>query len=437
MAYDIEKPLSAAEYRDALWKGLGRTVLFVQRYGDADYREEIVRGCICDLRFDRQTMQDHSDQLFDIIVATGASDWYINHLTEVLPTLDSEQFDPWQAVAVLRRFAESGALKARAAVIEAFDRDAANGNVEYLDDLLLVEGAQGLVRAARSLPWQSIKEDDQWRVWGAVEQWSERDGHDAVRAQIRALLPAPTQLRPRFEYLEAKWLEVESRRDKRSWSNPVPTYDELVGLLDARVRRGRESVLTYLFLPMKNVSPETVERLGRDLLDESDPLRRLGLVKAFRHRPFPFGHEPLMPFLESADEDLRFVAMQALAKLRHPDIRQYALEGERTGLRPDLVAEMLKLNALPEDESVLLDFARRELDPKIYHSVTIGLLRLMESHSDIRSREICFQLYERGACSMCRTGIVDLLMKSGPLPEWISAELPYDSERHTRELMPA
>jgi HEAT repeat protein len=207
-----------------------------------------------------------------------------------------------------------------------------------------------------------------------------------------------------------------------------------VDFLDSRVQRGRDSVLTYGFHPMRRVTEETVNRLALDLLNETYPLRRLALMRAFRHRPFPKGHMWLMPYVQSDDEAVREAAIRALAQIRHGDIRELAVRGATSDMRADLVAELLVRNVRQGDEPLLLELARRDLNQDIYHWMGIDVRRILQGNPALDSRAICLELHERGPCSMCRYSVVELLRCTGALPDWIRAELPFDAYRSTREL---
>jgi hypothetical protein len=141
-----------------------------------------------------------------------------------------------------------------------------------------------------------------------------------------------------------------------------------------------------------------------------------------------------MPFIHFDDEAVREAAIRALARFTHDDVRELAVAGAASDMRSDLVAELMERNARPGDEPLLLELSRRDLDPIIYHWMTIDLRRLLERNPAVDPRSICLELYERGPCSLCRQGIVDLLMKAGPLPDWMRDELPHDCDRRTREM---
>jgi hypothetical protein len=381
---------------------------------------------------------DYGEYLYDVIRLSGRADWYIRVLADKLPSLDDRDSDPWQVVTILRRFAIEGSLPAHDAVIRAFEENAKSGGIHYLDEMLLVEGIYGLVHAARCVQLESIPEDSLWRISGAIEDLALRDGDEPTRAALRELASSHEEVRQWTAFLEAESARISDlRANVRKRESSEDVYAELLRRITSAVEKGRERAAHAVVMSIRRCSPEQVARLASELLAEHDPVRQVALLRAFRHVPFPFGHAPLMFYVESDDELVRESALRAVAQLSHPDVRSLAIEHLRSGTRSDLVVELLVHNARLGDEAMLLELCRRGEGDDVGHWMGIDMKRLMENNPAIDRGLLCLELYESGLCSMCRHGFVELLEEVGPLPDWMKAELPYDAYSSSRELVGA
>ena len=398
-----------------LRNGLGRAAIFLQTADGRDYRDEILHACTHDLTYDRQCEESRAHYLLNLIDLTGEPCFYHDAIVEHL-RCDDESLDFDQMFELGGKFAADGSERMKAAMYEAFERQGfANVGLAGADQLIILDGVEGFRFAMRSFDQVSAK-DRAWMLSHVMETFRTYCSLDMFPEELRTLY--------------AEWEEHErvcAERRKQPFAQP--SYEEVRGAVMKKKRRAG------MIFWAKRASEADVQRLARDLLEETDIDRLYGFVRLFHHRAFPGPIDRLLELVNHGDEDLARVSMCALANLTSPQIRPIALEAAENPETADLAVKLLIRNRAPGDEKLVERLIEQASDDDSIHSIGMEVKEYVEAHPyDLPERSF-LRLYECGPCSICRWRFVEFLFADKRAPAWLMEECRYDCYSATRELI--
>src|SRR5262249_26078764 len=127
-------------------------------------------------------------------------------------------------------------------------------------------------------------------------------------------------------------------------------------------------------------------------------------------------------------------AVSALAHISHDTVRELALERLRTSERAAHGVELLAKNYREGDYRLIEALNVRGMDDWACHRLGIEVRHFVEKHLSHEAVASLRLLYEHGPCSLCRGGVVELLLKLDGLTDAMRAECRYDASAEVRSL---
>lgn len=386
------------------------------------------------------------------------------------PAFDDSTWDLYHVHDVALHFARAGHEPARAAVYERYERDAAklaarrdgdesdeaddedDSSADELDvptggyGLVEFDGIDGLLRIARVVgrlistgPWRTTSDYLIRRVLFQHRQ-------PAVRA-LRAAARGDPDVRRYLDAARAFHAEDRKRRAGSEWRKPPMTYAELRARLDADPATFPRSLSRRFGL---RADDDELRKAAAAVLVEQDEQKLSALLGAFQlsNSPFPLAPDRLVEL--AAGEPTRIggprseggllivtpatAARYALAHVPAAGAGELARRllraGEQTG---DEVIELLTHNYQLGDEALILDALRGANGDGKLHWPYHEALKVFKHNEAADPLPIALEVYERCGCSMARSTAVDLLLERGLAPDWMRAEIAFDSYEGTRE----
>lgn len=184
--------------------------------------------------------------------------------------------------------------------------------------------------------------------------------------------------------------------------------------------------------------PDELEIAFQCLIEEPDEEVCVRLLWIFRRAEMPRLDPRLWQFAASANAQLRDAAVEALARLRHPSIGEYA----RGILRADALTEMdldvlklLVLNYRPEDGELIGSTLRR-INPgaESTHGIGMTILEICKENCGSELFEALNWVYEQTPCSNCRRQAVEFLLRLGKIAPEVLEECRYDAIERIRKM---
>jgi hypothetical protein len=410
--------------RDALRKGLGRAALLIDANPGSDaVRDEVLRACRINLAYDAQCEDSRAPWLYRLILRTGVAHDFAERLLAELDDPD-QQNDGVQMFAILcLAAADDPGLERESLRKFLFSADFDAIGASCLGAYVALTGVVGLADCARNLHAAlvaHIAEQDGWALGAAKEALTARAGEAQAEAEMlaaRAQCPALHDLMTRFEQAQTR------PRRRRA---PVGDYAAFKAKLDGN------GGIDHVWLAQ--ASDADLRKLARALVAETDLTMLWRYLRVFARRDYPLAPETILPLVDHADAGVARGAARALGGITHPAIRARALA--LLNAQPERALLLLRANSYDGDFGrVTAALASRALDEDRWHGVAMAVLDMLDGGTpDPEGVAVLLKLYQENPCSLCRTGIVKALARSGPLPDWLTAELPFDADADTARL---
>lgn len=403
--------LKAEAFRKALWSGHGRALLYARHHDVTEFREIILDACLHCRAVDPQcegTRIGFMGEILDIIPDRG---FYRDAILKSLAYL-TDDYHGVLRFGIAVDFAKNGDAEARRLVYEHFRPYPVSGDY-FASSLTYLDGIPGLLFAADRLGaalLQGVKLDGAgW--WLAGASCGEDEARNALQA---AAIDSPNVA----AYCTENAAVLESE--------PIT---KVAGLTYAEVKALRPSSSRARKWAEK-ANAADIAIAAQDLLAATTLEEQRMLLSIFMGAAFPGSPGPIIAFAQSEDRRLRNIAGGALARIAHPDVRNFALSSGHLE-RMDI----LSTNFQPGDHAVAQRWFEEAADHD-RHGLGMNLRRFWKAHPQPETEVMMlFSIYEHQPCSVCRSFSVRRLIELEALPPELREECRFDASDEIRELV--
>lgn len=415
---------------DALKKGLGRAKLWA---GSAKLDDgPLLAACVRDLRHDQDLDEPRSAWIWSMVEDIGAVDRFRVPILRALDDLP-DPHDAYQLCDFAGRHAEAGDDRFRARLYEIVEQRPFAGR-HWLSDgvgegnLIDVDGEAGFLFVARRTAnrlagrdWNSF--DDGYLIHVAIEQFGEPRVGEVLSGDSDPALVAYREGWDRFRRTEA---EERERRASRK-PNRLLSVDEILAAAGGIVAKFNLFSNWGRWAAADDLMP-----VHQRLCDTREPFEMLNLFALFSRRAFPRFDTRLIDLCRHADAEIRRRAIQALALISHPRVREFALELLLGKSRANSVIALFVMNYEPGDDRHILDAIELPDDADARHSPLIAVIDALEANPSADRSELGIMAYAETPCEYCRWKAIKLLHDPLIAPEWLTEECRADSYENAR-----
>lgn len=432
-------PVTNEEFEAAVRRGLGRAVLWLKRGEVIPDRDFLLYACTHNLTYYLQSAEDRALYMFDIIQVTGEPAFYSQFVRQSLDEISDDEDDWWevdersigQMFGILGLRAKNGDHSVRKSLYSFFGKHSAGSDYSRAEIIVDIDGLNGYLAVVRQWILHPRKQEDHWTEAWLLEHVEKQFG----AKETQSFLEQAAQDEPAIgTYL----LEVRKKqtawhkRQGSSTRRDRPDYAKLHRRIFSR-RKSKS------YIPWDRwgatLSEEDAEQLACELLEEMDTRRLERYLRLFGRRPFPFDHTPLLALARSESREIASAARAALARIEHSSVHDLALELMETDPCPWELIELLTRNFREGDEKAIESVLEEPWNAKKMEWIGLKLRKVVEENITPAAASALLLFYERGYCSMCRHGTIELLDELGQLPPSIVEEGRYDADDSIRELV--
>jgi hypothetical protein len=324
--------------------------------------------------------------------------------------------------ALLRELARFAPGPARHALRQMCGRAPGSSDVYACDEVIDLEGADGLALVAARLG-AAVQEDPSFWV---DEQFLERFDELHGAGEAGKLLEARAQTNGAVRaYVDA----VGRSRGRGPQRRPISAREPLSAVLTAIA--GSEAPLYSLTMWGREASLEEREAVQSVLETRAQPVQLVNALRVYRRQPLPRVTPGTLALLSHPDATVRSFAATALAPHHDTELRRAALAAIDRG---DLVTGVEALRGSLErgDVERVVEALNPVEDEDEQHSVVMVLRDLCAALQE-PSVPLSLYVYDRSPCMHCRAEAVDGLVMSGAAPAWVFEEGEHDASRHVRD----
>ncbi len=430
-------PVTNEEFEAAARRGLGRAVLWLQRGEVIPNRDFLLHACTHNLTFYFQSAEDRARYMFDIIQATSEPEFYSQFVRQSLDEISDDEDDWWeedersigQMFGLLGLLAKNGDYSVRKSLYSFFEKHSAGSDYSRAEVIVNIDGLDGYLVIVHQWILHPRKQEDHWTEAWLLEQVEERFGLEIVQSFLEQAAEAEPAIGMYLTEVREKQTAWHKRQGSKS-RRDRPGYAELRRrIFNSEASKGR--------MPWDRwgatVSEDDAEKLAAELLAETNSVRLERYLRLFQRRPFPFDYTPLLALARSGDQQVVTAARAALARIEHSSIHDLALELMETDERPWELIELLARNFREGDEKAIERILEEPWGAKKTERIGLELRKVVEENITVALAPALLLFYERGYCTMCRHGTIELLDELGQLPPCIVEEGQYDADDSIRE----
>ncbi len=388
----------------------------------------IIDNCLHCKSYDPQCEAARAPWLFTIVDRVGLKRKVIQALSALMldpPAQDHR--DLAQHSALLKELAADGDDDARRLLYLSLARMSYSADVIAEDDIVALDGVNGLIAVARQLGRWLQDDPDFWVSDYLIEQVDETIGSNVGFAALEHEATTDPDI---AHYL----IGLRQSRESQNAASGSPSVRAFTGTqIVAHAKEGKSGKCYWFRRWGIQASEDQREIVFAALLVEQTPEHIGRLLRCFGKTGIPRYDDRLLSWLFCIDPEVRGAAVEAVAQLSHFELRKAALrliaDGDMTNGARMLVANF---------DSGDLSLCARLLDPtddeEHHHSLGTHLLELCAAHPRTDALDCLLYVYEFSPCSTCRRGAVDALIDLGIAPTWLLKESSFDADPETRAL---
>jgi hypothetical protein len=207
-----------------------------------------------------------------------------------------------------------------------------------------------------------------------------------------------------------------------------PTYQEIT-------KQIYSSEKCKYFPRIEQISDADLTRLATDFQQEKDNVRLIKYLRLFCHVKYPLDYKDILEVVYGKDGEVRSWAIRALRHFNNPDIRRLIDMNFQTGQNWWETFDLLEVCYQPSDCSFMETALLKEQDEFGFHSMGLSLEEIFRKFDDAGLVDLMIIVYQKGHCALCRCRLIESLIASNRLPDWIAHEALYDCSMDTRALV--
>lgn len=424
--------MTRKEFKAAMLRGLGRCILAVQQEPEK-YRDIVLWACQRDISYDPQSEGTRSWYVYTMASHYPDKETFIHTAAEALRKYrPNSRWDLLHLSELLMWFASDGYGSALKAVEEKYQEILAamlarkrrpNRVFHELSDLeqlglVLAVDRKSFLRVAKDfgcLYREKPFMDDGDFAWFFASKGGQ------YRKTMERAAQTDENIACFLQREQAAIAEREKIREQRR-ENP---------------QEKRTGVRLSRWLA-KQEDKEIVEQYALVYREQLQPESRARALEAFGWCPYPDDPKPLIEDTYSVCEELQNAAWRALAIIRHPAVRTFALDHTASGIRTPENFALLVRNYVPDDSRLLEGLLMERIASKDWHCVHaagFAIYRAFYKDSGIpHPKHLLPLLYEYNPCSFCRESALDYLSRHRMLTKEILEECLNDSNDSIRRM---
>lgn len=418
---DIKK-----RFFDSLKRGTGEAYLIAKENPTIDFSTYVIKGALRNYAYDGQSEPSRAQYILDLYSISDRKD---KIRKAILKGLENEQEDTWSLTHLFdlaKLFAQQGDQEMRNAIYERFYNNSIEGSdwVGY-SEILKLDGLKGLIYIAEKIGKYLEQNPDDVQVDWILKSFQEENPDLNVNETLENLAKENNYIHIYLENIKRTRASQEKHKQK-----PIKYKDIVDEVLNSNPfissRRKR------------NLTEEEINQVAKQLIDETDKSNIERLLGIFDFYKFPYDSQIILNFAKQRPTNKNRIVEYAINSLKHlksKDIRTFAMAKIQRSKNPIEYLEILVSNYKSGDHKLLSHIATQtnnEYKIEWLAGIYSDIYRANKTKDCKEPLEI---LYNKMNCGIHRNRIVEILIDNEVLSDKIRAEIRFDSDMETRNLL--
>lgn len=424
-------PLTTAAFAAALRTGHGRAMQQVASYGPNGFEDEITQACVSCLSYDPQCEAQRAPWLLSIVDRAKLNKKVLQAIEAMAnASLPENHRDMSHRSAILKELAGAGSEDARSLLYRSLTRLSHTSDVIGADQILALDGVDGLIHVARQLGHWLRTDPDFWVDDYPSEQFDSLTGIEGGLAALEREAAVDSDI---ANYLAGM---RETREGRSASSARFDTTAYTGAEIVAHVSKNPGDQCHWFRRWGAKAASDHLDTVFAALLASEEPEHVKRLLGCFAKKGVPRFDSRLLPWIAHPDERIRWSAVRAVAPLTHGELRQAAMHLLTAGDLTNGVT-LLVNNFEASDFAMCAEYLEPLHDADQAHRLVGELLDLCEAHPGAGASHCLLYVYELSPCSICRKRALKALIDVNAAPAWVLTEAAHDADPDIRALVAA
>lgn len=414
--------MNSKEFRKAISIGLGRAILALKTDQKIyRFRKSIIYACTHVTTYDQQCEGRRTEYLWDAIQASDAPKYIEDRIISAF-LVASDPRNIYQMAGLVCKIALNGNNLARTVLYSKFSFNDEWNTFNY-NDLIDLDGIEGYLYIAEIEGKMILENPDYSADWETLSIAEEQFGIENLNIALEKLSIDNPYIRA---YLQS--VRNINSNSEASTRSEVESYEVI-----------KEKIESNGYYPFhvwgKRAIQEDIEKAAVDMLEETNTKRLIKYLSIFSRRAFPLQPNKIIELAYSKNRTLSNTAISALKNVKNGQIRNLALYHLTKAKVETDALELLIDNFVIEDITLLEKIVYTKMNRYKLHWIQGDVCKILSNNPVKECINIMLYMYENGHCSNCRADVIQVLMDSKVIPEWVLEECKYDSNLEIRELV--
>ena len=415
---------------------MGRAYLYIKEHSDDGVKDIILRHCLKNPCYDTQGEGSRADWFMSVINLCSETSYYTNEIIKELEEAQNDR-DLSQLYNLCLIIAEQGNMQAKKAIYNRFDKQEFNEAWLGGDQIIKLDGIDGLTHVARILGQRMLDDSKYWdgmtyqhacELFGKektdihLEELSKKD--KAIAAYLKDSLDIFKAWEKPKDLNSPEKLRERSRKD-------IP-FDVIQADIE-NLHKHKSRCFRF----GRYATDKEIKILYEKMLNEERPEQLERYLWVFRRRELPALDDRLFDLCCSENEDIYSSAITALSQCSDKKIRDFAIKKINSDKSFPLETIELFINNYESGDSEYIEralFHGEEKEKEKAFSLSYDILNVFEKNPEQKMLKCLLWVYDNTPCAHCRCRAVTLLVKHGILPDHIKSECLHDCCEDTRKL---
>ena len=413
------------KFKSSIKRGTGEAILILRKNPNLDVTDLIINASINNLAYDPQCEGDRGFYLYELIKLSANREKIEIELLKKLSESVEDLYGDSQLFEIAKFMALDGNRKAKSIIYKRY----LSFEDESIDSraIIAIDDFYGLKFIAVT-EGKRLLNNHNYSIFSHYILEYAKEFHPEIDFKKKLKLESKNN-----KFIDAFLKEIQREKNQWKQSSLIKNKEDYNSIMEKiEKKEKRPSFLGRL--AKRYLSFEDSIKLANNLEKESDKNRIIKYLWIFSEIKYPLKIDNLFKFLDFKNQRIRGNVTQSLKFFKDDRIRKFALNKLNSKKFDTEHLELLVENYEDNDDKIICKIIKNIKNESKLDSFGIRVLDIYEKNETKKCLEPLKAIYDKTSCSICRSAVIELMIKNKVLPDKIKEEIEYDSYEDTRKI---